>query len=266
VNALGTMRVLEALRECDPPPPLLFTSTNKVYGTLDDVNLVEAGLRYEPREATVREKGVDERRSLSFHSPYGCSKGCADQYVLDFCRTFGIPTVVFRMSCIYGPHQLGTEDQGWLAHFLIRAVEGGPLTIYGDGKQVRDVLYVDELVNAMLLAVQNVGVIGGEAYNIGGGPTSTVSLLELLEMIEELHGHAPQVTYRPWRMGDQRYYVSDISRFCDATGWRPTVTVSQGLRRLYEWMGARRLQPAKLLDADRSARQPQSRAASQLGA
>lgn len=268
VNAQGTLCMLEALRNCPEPPGLLFTSTNKVYGALNDIQLMEVGARYEPREPRMRRNGIDENRPLDFHSPYGCSKGCADQYVLDYCRTFGISTVVFRMSCIYGPHQLGTEDQGWLAHFLIRTVEGGELTIYGDGKQVRDVLYVDELINAMLLAMQNLGAIGGEAYNIGGGPASTISLLELLEMIEELHGCAPRLMHQPWRTGDQRYYVSNINRFSDATGWKPSISVHQGLRRLYEWLNSSG--PVKTVVPGHEMKQkmhlPQAPSATQMGA
>jgi CDP-paratose 2-epimerase len=151
---------------------------------------------------TVRRHGVSEARPLDFHSPYGCSKGCADQYVVDYARTYDLPNVVFRMSCIYGPHQFGTEDQGWVAHFLLRALRGEPVTLYGDGMQVRDVLFVEDLVNALLLAREQVSELTGQAFNIGGGPENTVSLLELLDLIGELHGEKPQVLFDAWRPGD----------------------------------------------------------------
>jgi CDP-paratose 2-epimerase len=156
--------------------------------------------------------------------------------VVDYARTFDLPAVVFRMSCIYGPHQQGNEDQGWVAHFLIRALEGRPLTIYGDGKQVRDVLYVDDLVNAMLLAQHNIGRLSGQAFNIGGGSANTLSLLELLEQIEALHGERPLVSFAETRPGDQRFYVSDIRAFMAATGWTPTVGVRPGIERLGGWL------------------------------
>jgi CDP-paratose 2-epimerase len=236
VNARGTLNLLEAIREQDDPPPLVFTSTNKVYGGLDDIHLAESAERYEPVDDTVRRLGISERRRLDFHSPYGCSKGTADQYVTDYARSFGMKTVVFRMSCIYGPHQYGNEDQGWVAHFLIRALEGRPLMIYGDGKQVRDALFVEDLVDAFLLAQQNMGTISGRAFNIGGGAANTVSLLELLDIIAELHGERPEIAYHDWRVGDQRYYVSDTTQFQKATGWLPRVGVEAGVRRLYEWL------------------------------
>src|SRR3954469_4476210 len=236
VNARGTINLLEALRAQDDPPPLVFTSTNKVYGGLPDVKLRVNGDRYEPDEDAVREAGVGEQRPLDFHSPYGCSKGTADQYVIDYARTFGLPAVVFRMSCIYGPHQHGNEDQGWVAHFLIKALRGEPLTLYGDGMQVRDILFVDDLIDAFLLAQANMPKLTANAFNIGGGPRNTVSLLELLSMIEELHGERPAVRWGAWRPGDQRYYVSDTSKMNRMTGWSPRVSAAQGVRRLYEWL------------------------------
>ena len=236
VNARGTLNLLEAVREQDEPPPLVFTSTNKVYGGLDDVRLAETRSRYEPAEEVVRRNGISERRRLDFHSPYGCSKGTADQYVTDYARSFGMRTAVFRMSCIYGPHQYGNEDQGWVAHFLIRTMEGRPLMIYGDGKQVRDALFVEDLVDAFLLAQKHMDAISGRAFNIGGGPGNTVSLLELLDTIAELHGERPEIAYHDWRVGDQRYYVSDTAQFQKATGWAPKVDVATGVRRLYEWL------------------------------
>jgi CDP-paratose 2-epimerase len=236
INAEGTLNLLEALRELDDPPSLVFTSTNKVYGGLEDVTLRESEHRYEPEHPELRRRGIDERRPLDFHSPYGCSKGTADQYVLDYARSFGLETAVFRMSCIYGPQQYGTEDQGWVAHFLIQAIEGRPIMLYGDGKQVRDLLFVEDLVNAMLLAQRNMRTIAGQAFNIGGGAGNTVSLLELLDLIAEIGGERPDVAFHDWRVGDQRYYVSDTAKFGAATGWAPTVGVERGVERLYRWL------------------------------
>ena len=237
VNALGTLNLLEALRALPQPPPLLFTSTNKVYGDLADVPLcLRGGDRYEPSDEILRARGIGEDRPLDFHSPYGCSKGAADQYVLDYARTFGLPAIVFRMSCIYGPHQCGNEDQGWVAHFLLRALENKPITLYGDGRQVRDTLFVDDLVDAFLLAEKHVSRLSGQAFNIGGGPNTTTSLLELVERIGDLTGEPPRVTFDNWRPGDQRYYVSDTRKFTAATGWTPRVNVSAGVARLYDWL------------------------------
>jgi CDP-paratose 2-epimerase len=236
VNGRGTVNVLEAIRRSTHRPPLVFTSTNKVYGGLDDVALTDTGARYAPSDAALAAHGVSEQRPLDFHSPYGCSKGTADQYVRDYARSFGLQTVVFRMSCIYGPHQFGTEDQGWVAHFLIRALDGEPIVLYGDGKQVRDILFVEDLVNAFVLAQRNMRRISGQAFNIGGGAPNTTSLLELLDLIGELHGEKPDVVLRGWRTGDQRYYVSNTARFGGATGWSPRVGVRDGVRRLYEWL------------------------------
>ena len=236
VNARGTLNLLEAVRTCDNPPSVLFTSTNKVYGDLEDVGLQKRSTRYEPSDAGLRRDGISEARCLEFHSPYGCSKGVAEQYVLDYARTFGLRTVVFRMSCIYGPHQFGTEDQGWVAHFLIAAMKGMPLTIYGDGLQVRDILFVEDLAEAMLLAQAQVDRLSGEAFNIGGGPRNTTSLVELLDVIGELIGERPLANVEPWRPADQRYYVSDTRKFERATGWRPRTGVREGVARLHEWL------------------------------
>ena len=236
VNARGTLNVLEALRALESPPPLVFTSTNKVYGGLEDVPLNSDGLRYHPVDPALRATGIGETRPLDFHSPYGCSKGTADQFVVDYARSFGLPTVVFRMSCIYGPHQFGTEDQGWVAHFLIRALQEQPIVLYGDGMQVRDVLFIEDLLDAFLLAQQRIGVLSGQAFNIGGGPANTISLRELIDLVGELHGERPVVRHEPWRVGDQRYYVSDTRRFQEATGWSPVVRVEAGVERLYQWL------------------------------
>jgi CDP-paratose 2-epimerase len=235
VNALGTLNVLEAARAQAEPPALLFTSTNKVYGGMDDVRLRLRGMRYEP-EDHLRVCGFDEERRLDFHSPYGCSKGTADQYVLDYARSYGLRTAVFRMSCIYGPHQFGTEDQGWVAHFLIRALKDQPVTLYGDGMQVRDILFVEDLVQAFLLAERRIGEIAGQAFNMGGGPANTISLLELIDLIGQLHGQKPVVRFDDWRTGDQRWYVSDTRKMEAATGWRAQVGVREGISRLYHWL------------------------------
>ncbi|MGQ0562684.1 MAG: SDR family NAD(P)-dependent oxidoreductase [Gemmatimonadota bacterium] len=238
VNAGGTLNVLQAIAQQPDPPPLVFTSTNKVYGGLSDIALVRRNSRYEPADARVRARGVSECRPLDFHSPYGCSKGAADQYVIDYARTFGLRTVVFRMSCIYGPHQFGTEDQGWVAHFLIKAIRKEPITIYGDGMQVRDILFADDLVDAFLLAQEHMPTIAGRAFNIGGGAGNAVSLMEVLEHAGALTGVAPRVSFGEWRPGDQRYYVSDSAGFGAATGWQPQVSAAEGIRRLYEWLAA----------------------------
>ncbi len=236
VNARGTLNVLEAIRRSPERPPIVLTSTNKVYGGLDDLALELRDSRYTPSDGAIAARGVSEARPLDFHSPYGCSKGTADQYVRDYTRSFGLETVVFRMSCIYGPHQFGTEDQGWVAHFLIRALAGDPIVLYGDGKQVRDVLFVEDLVNAFLLAQRNMTTLSGQAFNIGGGAANTISLLELLDLIGTINGARPDVTFEPWRVGDQRYYVSDTTRFARATGWAQRVSVVEGVTRLRDWL------------------------------
>jgi CDP-paratose 2-epimerase len=249
INARGTLNLLEAIRAQPAPPPLLFTSTNKVYGGLDDVGLRRRNLRYEPTDPSLRQTGISESRPLDFHSPYGCSKGTADQYVLDYSRSYGMPAIVFRMSCIYGPHQFGTEDQGWVAHFLIRALEGKSIALYGDGRQVRDVLFVEDLVDALLLAQQRMSTESGQAFNIGGGPRSAVSLLELLDLIAEILGQKSEYTFEGWRTGDQRYYVSDTGKFERATGWRPHVPVPEGVERLVRWLIGSARQPVAIASA-----------------
>jgi CDP-paratose 2-epimerase len=249
VNVGGTLNILEALREAGCQAPVLYTSTNKVYGGLDDIRLRSSGDRYEPVDGGVRARGVSEARALDFHTPYGCSKGAAEQYALDYARSFGLPAVVFRMSCIYGPHQFGTEDQGWVAHFLIRAMERKPITVYGDGKQVRDILFVDDLVDAMLLAQERIESTAGRAFNIGGGPERTISLLELLAHIRRLQGLKPRVEFESSRTGDQRYYVSDTSCFRAITGWEPRVAPLDGIERLNDWLAEARQMMARELAA-----------------
>ena len=237
-NVRGTLNVLEAVRKAPRAPGILYTSTNKVYGSLSDVAMRKGKSRYEPESENLRSTGVDETKPLEFHSPYGCSKGAADQYVLDYARCYGLRSIVFRMSCIYGPRQCGTEDQGWVAHFLMRALHGEPVTIYGDGMQVRDILYVDDLLNAFRLAMSYMDQVRGQAFNIGGSPAHTISLLELVGVMEDLLGAKPDVRFAKWRKGDQRYYVSDIRKFRQATGWQPTVAVKDGVSRLHQWLAA----------------------------
>ncbi|MFT3917273.1 MAG: NAD-dependent epimerase/dehydratase family protein [Anaeromyxobacteraceae bacterium] len=235
VNARGTLNLLEAARRRRPAPFFLYTSTNKVYGALGDVALVDLGRRYAPAEPTLR-RGISEARPIAFHSPYGCSKGAAEQYVLDWAHTFGVPATVFRMSCIYGPRQWGTEDQGWVAHFLMEARRGRRLTFYGDGKQVRDLLFVDDLVDAMLAARARPREVAGRAFNVGGGPANAVSLVELVELIGLLRGEDVGVDFDDWRVADQRWYVSDPAALGAATGWAPRTPVRAGLARLDGWL------------------------------
>ena len=232
----GAEDVLEAIRAQPMPPPLVFTSTNKVYGGLEDLRFVASGPRYVPADDHIGAHGIGEQRPLDFHSPYGCSKGAADQYVIDYGRSYGLPTVVFRMSCIYGPHQYGNEDQGWVAHFAIRALENQAISLYGDGKQVRDILFVEDLVDAFQLALAHMPQLAGQAFNIGGGVHNTVSLLELLDLIEQYRGAAVPRTFGPWRVGDQQYYVSDTAKFGQATGWAPRHSVREGVAQLYAWL------------------------------
>lgn len=236
-NAAGTFEVLEALRASRRRPPMIFSSTNKVYGNLPGVRTRRLGRRYAFAGAP---HGISEAQPLDFHSPYGCSKGAADQYVRDYARIYGLPTVVFRKSCIYGPRQFGVEDQGWVAWFTIAALHGRPITIYGDGKQVRDVLYVDDLVRAYRAAFRRIRNAAGEVYNIGGGPRNTLSLLELLEMLERLMGRPVPVRYDDWRPGDQVIYVSDIRKARRELGWSPAVGPEAGVRRLHRWIAANR--------------------------
>ncbi|MFZ0088517.1 MAG: NAD-dependent epimerase/dehydratase family protein [Solirubrobacteraceae bacterium] len=245
VNLTGTLHLLEEARLRPRPPAVLFTSTNKVYGSLPDLELRASEHRYEPVEPRFR-AGIGEERRLAFCTPYGCSKGAADQYVLDWSASYGVPTVVFRMSCIYGPHQQGNEDQGWVAHFVLSALQEVPITLFGDGKQVRDVLFVEDLVRALTIAEDRAAEFAGRAFNIGGGPANAVSLLEVISILTSVRGgDCPVVRFEPWRPGDQRYYVSDTSSFTNATGWRPSVDPVRGVDRLHQWMvGDRRATPA----------------------
>jgi CDP-paratose 2-epimerase len=234
INALGTLNILEAVRELDLDPVLLYTSTNKVYGEMTHLGVVKDENRY--RYLSLP-NGVPVSTPLDFHSPYGCSKGAADQYMHDYHRIYGLRTIVFRNSCIYGPHQFGIEDQGWLAWFVIAAVLGKPITICGDGMQVRDVLYIDDLVGAMLLAVEHEGMTSGEVYNIGGGIGNSISVWSEFEpILAKLLGRRIDVTYEDWRPGDQRIYISDISKAEEDFGWTPKVGCREGIERLHQWV------------------------------
>jgi CDP-paratose 2-epimerase len=234
VNALGTLNMLELVRESKgKKPALFFSSTNKVYGGMEDVATVEGPQRFSYRDLP---EGIPEERGLDFHSPYGCSKGCADQYVRDYARIYGLRTVVFRQSCIFGYRQFGIEDQGWVAWFVIAAVLGRPLTIYGNGKQVRDVLFIDDLIAAYEAAWTSMEKISGSVYNIGGGPGNTISLLDLLGFLEKECSLPVPVAYSDWRPGDQPVYISDIRKAGRELGWRPQVEWTTGVRRLVEWV------------------------------
>jgi CDP-paratose 2-epimerase len=236
INARGTLNLLEAVVHYAPDAPVLFASTNKVFGKLiGDDGFRRAGERYVPLDSR-QASGFSETTPLSFYSPYGCSKGVADQYVIDYARVFGLKTCVFRMSCLYGPHQYGNEDQGWVAHFLISALLGRPISIYGDGYQVRDVLYVDDAVAAYLLALDNIDAVAGRAFNLGGGPANALSLRELLRQLKDISRRNPVVSYHPWRPGDQRWYVSDTTGISQALGWKARVDVNAGLHRLADWV------------------------------
>ena len=243
INLLGTVNLLEAVRTLTRPVPLLFASTNKVYGDLPDIALEAIGDAYLPADAGLRARGIGEDRPLDFHTPYGCSKGAADQYVLDYARSFGLPAAVMRMSCIYGPRQMGNEDQGWVAHFLIRALAGEAVTLYGDGRQVRDILHVRDVVAAYRAALARIGDAAGHAFNIGGGPGNAVSLLQLLDHVGALLGRPVERSFQAWRPGDQRYYVSDTRRAVARLGLEPFTGWRDGVADLAGWLTAARAQP-----------------------
>jgi len=251
INARGTLNVLESIRAAGGHLPVVFASTNKVYGKLlGDEDIIHSGERYQPKDVRLA-LGVDEAALLDFYSPYGCSKGSADQYVRDYARVFGLRTAVLRMSCIYGSRQFGTEDQGWIAHFLIRAIRGEAITVYGDGYQVRDALYIDDAVNAWLATLDGIDAVSGRVFNLGGGPSNTVSLREILTLIEKLRGQAPEISFDAWRPGDQPWYVSDVRAISAALGWTPKVALKDGLARLEHWLVQRfgQAQPALLREA-----------------
>jgi CDP-paratose 2-epimerase len=233
-NALGTFNALEAARLSGSNPIFMYSSTNKVYGSMEHIGLVETETRYAYRDYP---HGISEEFSLDLHSPYGCSKGTGDQYVRDYARIYGLRTVVFRQSSIYGPRQFGIEDQGWIAWFIIAAVTGKPITIYGDGKQVRDVLYVDDLIDAYELAIRKIDRVAGQIFNIGGGANNTLTIwTETGPLLEKLLGHALPVGRGDWRPGDQRICVMDIRKAQSTLGWSPQTTVVDGVAKLYQWV------------------------------
>ena len=236
INIGSTLGLLEALRTRAPDTPLIFASTNKVYGDLADIDFVLEDGAYRPADPAVRAYGIGEARPLDFHTPYGCSKGAADQYVLDYARSFGLRTAVLRMSCIYGQRQMGTEDQGWVAHFLIRALEGRPITLYGDGYQVRDILDVSDAVAAYIAAWRDIDAIAGRAFNLGGGRENAVSLRLLLDYIGDLLGREVDLRFADWRAGDQRYFVADTRAAEAALGLGTKVDWRGGVARLAGWL------------------------------
>jgi len=237
-NALGTFNTLEAARLSGRNPMFVYSSTNKVYGGMEDVELFEEATRWRYKDLT---HGCPETQPLDFHSPYGCSKGTGDQYVRDYSRIYGLPTVVFRQSCIYGPRQFGIEDQGWVAWFIIASVTGRPMTLYGDGKQVRDILHVEDLMNAYDAAVEKNDVAAGNVYNVGGGPANVMSVwYEFGPILERLLGHKLEVSHGDWRPGDQRVFYADIRKAEQELGWSPQIGVEEGIRRLYDWVIANR--------------------------
>lgn len=234
INALGTFNLLEAVRNSGNNPIVIYSSTNKVYGQLEDLGIVEKEIRY---EFSNLEWGISEERGLDFHSPYGCSKGAADQYVRDYARVYGLNTVVFRQSCIYGPRQFGVEDQGWVAWFLIALTLDKNITIYGNGKQVRDLLYIDDLISAYDLAIKNIHITKGQIYNIGGGKKNTISVwYEFKPILEKLFDKKINVKFSRLRPGDQPIFVSDIRKAKNDFGWEPKVNVQQGIEKLHSWI------------------------------
>lgn len=233
INAQGTVNLLEAIRLYNPKTFLIYSSTNKVYGGMEDLGIVERDGYY---IYDSLKDGVDEKRNLDFHSPYGCSKGSADQYCHDYSRIYGLDTVVMRQSCIYGYHQFGIEDQGWVAWFCIAAALGKNITIYGDGKQVRDVLFIDDLIDAFDGAFKKREVTRGKIYNIGGGPRNILSLHQLIHLLEKIKGKSIKISYSDWRPGDQRVYVSNIALAEKEFGFEPKIDPNEGVKRLYSWV------------------------------
>jgi len=234
INALGTFNVLEAVRTAARGrPAVLYSSTNKVYGNLEHVQVVEANGRYAYAD---RPDGVDESEPLDFHSPYGCSKGAGDQYVRDYARIYGLKTVAFRQSCIYGTRQFGIEDQGWIAWFCVAVTTGQPFTIFGDGKQIRDTLWVGDLIDAYERAVERIDSVSGEVFNLGGGPSNTMSLLELVARLERAFGRELRPAFADWRPGDQRVFVADVRKAERLLGWRPRVSTAEGVEKLIGWV------------------------------
>lgn len=233
INALGTLNMLEALRKAPKPPVFIYSSTNKVYGEMEEAKIGEKDTRYHLHDLP---NGVSERQQLDFHSPYGCSKGAADEYVRDYGRIYNLPTVVFRQSCIYGPHQYGIEDQGWLAWFIISLLREKPVTIYGTGKQVRDVLYVGDLLALYERAIEKIADARGHAFNIGGGMGNSLSLLEFFTHLEGSRGLKASPSFGDERPGDQKVFVSDNTKVKNILGWEPKTSVHDGIKSLHGWV------------------------------
>jgi len=233
INAQGTFNVLEAVRQHSPKAIVLNASTNKVYGKLPELQIEEEARRC---KLPALPFGVAETQPLDFHSPYGCSKGTGDQYMIDYARIYGLRTVNFRQSCIYGYRQFGVEDQGWVAWFTIAHQSLQPVVIYGNGKQVRDILFIDDLIDCYLAAIDRIDDVAGMTFNVGGGPANTLSLLELLEMLHQYSGREVVHSFEDWRPGDQPVYVSDIGKAKRILDWQPKIGVSEGLERLNEWV------------------------------
>lgn len=234
INAMGTFNVLEGVRKAGHRPIMIFASTNKVYGGMEDLRIHGNDMRYELMDF---KNGINEDRILDFHSPYGCSKGCGDQYVRDYARMYEIPSVVFRQSCIYGTRQFGIEDQGWVAWFVIAALLNRTISIYGDGKQVRDLLFITDLLNAYDLAITNIEKTSGHVFNMGGGVDNSISIWKEFQLILEkiIHRKIEWKEY-DWRPGDQKIYISDTSKFEKVTGWKPKIRIEAGIQMLAEWV------------------------------
>ncbi|MER9673763.1 NAD-dependent epimerase/dehydratase family protein [Mesorhizobium sp. M0208] len=243
INLRGTFNVLEAARRSGKRIPVVFASTNKVYGRLTDIAMCEDDGKYAPCDASIQAHGIDETRGLDFCTPYGCSKGAADQYVLDYAKSYDLPTAVLRMSCIYGPRQFGTEDQGWVAHFLLSAFSDRPITIYGDGKQVRDILHVADAVAAYRAVLDRIEEIKGQAFNLGGGPENAVSLRMLLKEICDITKRDVSIRYDRERTGDQPFFVADTRAIEAALGWKAHVPWRNGIRDLADWLQRHRADP-----------------------
>jgi len=233
INALGTFNVLEAVRQAVPDAIVLYASTNKVYGGMEEAGIVLSNGRYQYSDLKA---GVSEKQPLDFHSPYGCSKGAADQYVRDYARIYDMRTIVFRQSCIFGTRQFGVEDQGWIAWFAIRCAQNKPVTIYGDGRQVRDVLWIDDLVDAYQAAIERADRLKGAVFNMGGGPGNQLSLLETIRLLEEYQGKPVNYSFADWRPGDQRVFLADTTLAQTQLAWKPRVSPEEGVKRLHTWV------------------------------
>lgn len=258
-NARACLNILEWTRRNAPHAPVIFASTNKVYGCLEAVRMQTRDGRHEPVAISLRERGLSETQPLDLRTPYGCSKGAADQYVLDYAKSFGLRTAVLRMSCVYGPRQFGNEDQGWVAHFIIRAFSGEAITIYGDGRQVRDVLHVSDAISAYRSVLDNIDEVSGQAFNLGGGPANAISLLQLIEHVSTLCAGAPCIRHEDWRTGDQPWFVADTTKLSRRLGWRARTGWRAGVAELASWIETNLIaaqQPERGKNARASARRP----------